>query len=569
MRMEPRMTEWGRRRRCVRSVAGRLLALMLAAMLLASWSSVSMGQDSAVATEAEPAAKEDGAASLGEGAANNNTPAATAEEKVEVEESFSVMMLDNQLVGFNRYLREVGEDGRVTSSVWMRMKFGRGGAVMESRIRFQEIATADGRLISFVYIDGSGSGENRIDGRLEDGKLLMEETVAGVRKKRVIDWPEGALGREGERLLALKQPAKEGHKFSYKAFSHSEQTFMDVETTVMDEREIELLDGKATARLYRSRVRREGLNIVVDEYMDSNSEALRMDTNLGGMQFSEFLCDKTAAMASFRPHDIFGDTLLESTSHLPDDAAAVIIKLRLKDAPGIEDLSFPATGAQRVTIGDDGIVTLRYELLNPKKGQPLPYKGDDEEALRCLKPSRTVQSDDEKIIAAAHAAVGDSTDAAEASARIARWVSRRMRPDGSVGYASASEVIRDLRGDCTEYSVITTALCRAAGIPARLASGYMYVDDWHGRKKVFGGHAWTQIYVNGEWFDLDASLDMPPYRTAGRILIDTATGDEPTNTDELALRGAMTIISSEPEVEKAPATAGAGDDSSEGAAKQH
>ena len=75
----------------------------------------------------------------------------------------------------------------------------------------------------------------------------------------------------------------------------------------------------------------------------------------------------------------------------------------------------------------------------------------------------------------------------------------------SVGYASAAEVVESRQGDCSEFAVLTAALCRAVGIPAQVAVGVAYVQDFMGLEG-FGGHAWAQAYVgtdeqgqNGEW----------------------------------------------------------------------
>lgn len=94
----------------------------------------------------------------------------------------------------------------------------------------------------------------------------------------------------------------------------------------------------------------------------------------------------------------------------------------------------------------------------------------------------------------------------------------------AVGYASASEVIQTLKGDCTEHSVLLVALCRAVGIPARAASGILYVDSWLGEKRVFGGHQWTQVYLDGKWYDVDATLSAP-HTSAGRITQSVGSGD--------------------------------------------
>lgn len=48
-------------------------------------------------------------------------------------------------------------------------------------------------------------------------------------------------------------------------------------------------------------------------------------------------------------------------------------------------------------------------------------------------------------------------------------------------------------------------MCRAAGIPARVVCGIVYVDTFIGQKSVFGGHMWTEVFVDGTWVGLDAT----------------------------------------------------------------
>jgi len=52
----------------------------------------------------------------------------------------------------------------------------------------------------------------------------------------------------------------------------------------------------------------------------------------------------------------------------------------------------------------------------------------------------------------------------------------------SIGYASALEVAQSKQGDCSEHAVLAAAICRAAGIPARVATGLVYVEEFMARK---------------------------------------------------------------------------------------
>jgi hypothetical protein len=127
-----------------------------------------------------------------------------------------------------------------------------------------------------------------------------------------------------------------------------------------------------------------------------------------------------------------------------------------------------------------------------------------------LKPDRFIQSDNPAI-----RAVADSIRAAAhvdgwpLARAIAQWVNLHI-VDKSMehGYASALDVLRSRSGDCTEHSLLTVAILRAAGIPARPVVGLAFGESEH----AFVGHMWTEAYVD-EWRTLDAlDLRLDPIR---------------------------------------------------------
>jgi transglutaminase-like putative cysteine protease len=122
-----------------------------------------------------------------------------------------------------------------------------------------------------------------------------------------------------------------------------------------------------------------------------------------------------------------------------------------------------------------------------------------------LKSCYFIKSDDEKVREHVRQAVGDETDAWRRAIRIERWVHTHMRKDNaSDAFATADHVARTLRGDCTEYAMLTAAMCRAAGIPSRAVVGLVYVDSARG--PAFGFHMWAEVWVQGQWMPIDATL---------------------------------------------------------------
>lgn len=80
-------------------------------------------------------------------------------------------------------------------------------------------------------------------------------------------------------------------------------------------------------------------------------------------------------------------------------------------------------------------------------------------------------------------------------------------PTYAEGFNIASAVARTRRGDCTEYAMLTTALARFLGLPARYMVGTIIVQE---REQISAyGHAWTEVLVDSKWQILDAAMYHP------------------------------------------------------------
>ncbi|MHC5011294.1 MAG: transglutaminase-like domain-containing protein [Planctomycetota bacterium] len=93
--------------------------------------------------------------------------------------------------------------------------------------------------------------------------------------------------------------------------------------------------------------------------------------------------------------------------------------------------------------------------------------------------------------------VGEETDARRVAHRLARFVFSTLRKGSpAVAEASALQILEESCGDCSEHALLYVTLCRAAGIPARRASGYVCIGS------QWGAHAWAEIWL-GQWVGAD------------------------------------------------------------------
>ncbi|MDC3090406.1 transglutaminase-like domain-containing protein, partial [Paracoccaceae bacterium] len=81
------------------------------------------------------------------------------------------------------------------------------------------------------------------------------------------------------------------------------------------------------------------------------------------------------------------------------------------------------------------------------------------------------------------------------------FIEYAVRPEGP----ELKEIIRDKKGDCSEYATLMTALARLNGIPAREVGGYAYSSE--NNSPSFGLHAWVKLYIDGKWLEFDPTWD--------------------------------------------------------------
>lgn len=66
---------------------------------------------------------------------------------------------------------------------------------------------------------------------------------------------------------------------------------------------------------------------------------------------------------------------------------------------------------------------------------------------------------------------------------------------------TAIEAFEHQQGVCQDHSHVFIAMCKTLGIPARYASGYLYVPE----SSHLASHAWAEVYLENHWYSFDIS----------------------------------------------------------------
>jgi len=367
-----------------------------------------------------------------------------------------------------------------------------------------------------------------------DGVVDVTSTSSGSSQKSTMTWPAGAVMAEGLRLLSLQKGLKAGTEYTADLFSPEIMQAVSAKMTIGQTKPVDLLGRVVNLTEMTTALNVPGAGQMTSAtYVDDEVRALKSVMPIAGMQVEMVDCPKEFALSNNDVLDLIDKMFVKSPQPIEDVGSAVSITYTLNPGKGA-DFTIPTTDNQTAQRSPDGKISLTIKPVMVSSGGALPYQGNEPKLLEAVKPTRFLQSDDKRIVELARQAVGDTKDAAQAARKIESFVARYIdNKSMSVGYASAVEVAESRQGDCSEFAVLTAALCRAVGIPAQVVVGIAYVKDFAGLQG-FGGHAWAQAYVGGDdkgasgkWMGLDAAFksgDRGGY-DAGHIALALGNGD--------------------------------------------
>ncbi len=420
-------------------------------------------------------------------------------------EYFAVFM-EGMKVGHAIQSRFVA-DGNVTTSEEVSITISRADIPITINMTETCIETTDGKPLGFEVAQDMSIMTMHVTGTVdEQGTVNITTTSMGAEQKSTLEWPNGAVMAEGLRLLTLEKGLKKGSAYTAKIFSPGILDALEAKIQVGTKQNVDLLGRVVALTEVTTTLNIPGSGEMVSiNYVDENLRTQKNVMPVAGLQVEMVACAKEFALGENDVLELVDKMFVRSPEPLGNLASVKSITYHITATRETAKLTIPSNDNQKVQrLNNKVIVTV--EPVSAPAGVNFPYTGSDQTILEATKPTRFLQSDQKEIIELARRAVGRTKDAGEAVKKIEAFVGNYIENKSlSVGYASAAEVAASRQGDCSEFAVLTAAMCRAVGIPAQVVVGVAYVDDFAGLQG-FGGHAWTQAYVGGKWVGLDAAF---------------------------------------------------------------
>jgi len=291
---------------------------------------------------------------------------------------------------------------------------------------------------------------------------------------------------------------KPGNKYNFKILDFTSHSLVDFSFEVIGKEDVLILGKKM--RLWHAKGETTYvIPLSTDEWIDDSGNSWRSINKTSFTTLTSIRMPKEKALeVSEETFDIAFSTIIKPnvTFENPQKIQRITFKLSGISADKIKNFPFDDGSQEIIEMGKDYvIVQTSSQIFKEEEAILFPVK--DKEFRRFLKSSAFCQAEDPEIQKVAKEIVGQEKNSWRASKKIAEWVEKEMTANYDVGFATAKEIIKNLEGDCSEHTVLTVALCRAVGIPARAAVGIMY------GRGIFAYHMWPEVYV-GRWISLDS-----------------------------------------------------------------
>ena len=325
--------------------------------------------------------------------------------------------------------------------------------------------------------------------------MIIETSTKGSQQTTRIPWSNEIRGFRAVEQSLEQQPLKPGQKRALKMLMPVLNQVADVELTARDFETTSVMGAKA--RLLRVEVVAHlpgGNGIESTMWTDAAGQAIK--TRVEGMQQESYRTSRELAIAE-QPgganFDLGNDVVVKLDQPIVKAHATRQVRYRVELTSGDPAQAVRSLGAHAAEV------TVRS--LRP--GDATSGKKSSEPAKEYVAANSTLQTLDPRVKAMAQEAKGNLTNPGQIAVALERYVYRTIaKKNFTQAFATAAEVAASREGDCTEHAVLLAALARACQIPSRVAIGLVYVEPVQG----FGYHMWTEVYLDGQWIPLDATL---------------------------------------------------------------
>jgi hypothetical protein len=424
-------------------------------------------------------------------------------------------------IGYARRTHTSTDAGyRFSENIFMRINTM--GFIQPLTVRTEAELKFDRTLSSFQFDLGSNLFRFTARGKVAGKKLTIRVGAPGEGKEHVVDLPEAPYLGGGILDSVEAFGLKPGEGKTLPVFDPASLGQRPVRITLIGEESLTVMGKSRQAR--KLSVDFMGMKQIA--WVGRDGSVLREEGILGIALERVTREEALAGLEGAVSADLTEIAAVSSSRPIEDAATLKILKIRLG---GFPEGSFFLDGGRQMYR--NGVLTIRRE----SRSDLSVLSGVAAEDLTAfLKSTPFIQSDHPKIRQKlAEIIIPGDPDGVKAEKLVA-WVNKNLEKRPVLSVPNALETLENKVGDCNEHAVLLAAFARAAGMPADVETGVVYL---RGR---FFYHAWNVFYLRdrGGWVTADAVLGQMP---ADVTHIRFVRGESERQLDLLGLIGKLKL----------------------------
>lgn len=378
-----------------------------------------------------------------------------------------------------------GAEGyKVKSSSHLTLVFGG----LDSEVHLESSAIIDTlfMLQSFTFWMQSQEYSTHVEGEKTGSTMILKFIQDSDTSITSLEVPEDLYTYSAIQPMVASKGIEPGQTIKVPAYDPMSNEMADVFVT-HEGKELQEVAGENLI-LNKLKVEFKGIPSIL--YLDDNGLTYREETIMG-MTMERTTPEEALAEVQAPEVDLLSGFSIKPVPPIRESGKLEVLKLEIS---GIDASGFLALQSNRQKV-------IRAEPLQLELSQASTEIIDPDNE-RYLRATEMIQSKHPEIVRQLPRIF--KYPEIEDSRILTEWVYNYLEKRPVASISGAVDILRQGVGDCTEHTTLFTSLSRARGIPTKIHIGLVHLQ---GR---FLFHAWPVVAINGQWVDVDPSLNQFP-----------------------------------------------------------
>jgi hypothetical protein len=366
------------------------------------------------------------------------------------------------------------------------------GSALTMEMNSTSWLSADGKPTKMTFAMSSAGRTQNIVANFGPKSVEVAIDNSGTKSTKTLQIPNGAIVDDPITMITagVMHP---GDTKPFYVLDPTTVSFIRNEVKIVGPGKAEVRGKSFDATVVEITDPRAGMTV----YLSAKGDLIKIDGPMGIEMLPISKAEALAAPGEYAPSiDLAYATMIKTDKPIDDPAGLKKLSLRVT----AKNLKSVPSGDHQ-TVKRDGaswLISVHPPQLSASPGSTIDKAAAEKVAF--TKPSLNIPSNAPEFKRLAASIVGKEKNVDKASLLVQRWVNKQMKPNAGIGVLrDATEIVKTKEGVCRDYAILTVTLLRAAGIPARLASGLV---NWDGN---FYYHAWAESWNGSKWIGIDST----------------------------------------------------------------